>query len=699
MDGRSNPIQCDKALRVARCSRRKCASWSIESTNGTSTPSGLLLQRDATKIRMNSRVDILFLELDHVDGFDPLKIQNDHPTMAIRLPQLTYDEFKYSLQLIHKATLIGFKAGAAMIVTLQQLLRFEAEAETPFPITGPSRSMYRATKGVLTQILKLKMLLMTLSSTVGVSAGNETVVGMEHTIHRDLREKLKKKFIFSNGVTNSDKLNLIDAIQRLGIGYQFENEIKDVIQYLDLISCRDYVDSDLHTCSLRFRLLREHGYKISEDIFKKFINHKGEFNTTITSDIKGMLSLYEATHFRLRGEDLLEKALIFTTSQFEAMLHNDLITKSCLVEQVKHALNQSFHKGLIRIEARKYISLYENDEMHDKTLLKFAKLDFNILQKLHQRELGELTRWWKDLDLTNKFPFARDRLVECYLWSIGIYFEPQYAYGRTIITMVITLLSVMDDIYDAYGTWEELVLFTNTMNSWERNEFDGLSNYLYQLPEYMKYFYQILDDFYKWLEKESVHRGILHGVKHIKHSIKVLANGYMDEATWLHKSYIPTLEEYMNVAKITSAVKVMSIAFLLGMHSNLATKEGFEWMLSDPLIIQATSVIVRLVDDVAGFKFEQQREHVASAVECYMNQHDVLEELATINLRKQITDAWKDINFECIRPTKVPMNILSRVMNMARYMDMMYKEEDGYTNSKTKAKDYITSILVSEVDV
>ncbi|XP_047331223.1 sesquiterpene synthase Cop-like [Impatiens glandulifera] len=439
---------------------------------------------------------------------------------------------------------------------------------------------------------------------------------MEHTIHCDLREKLKEKFIFSNGVTNTDKLNLIDAIQRLGIGYQFENEIKDVIQYLDLISCRDYVDSDLHTCSLRFRLLREHGYKISEDIFKKFINHKGEFNTTIASDIKGMLSLYEATHFRLRGEDLLEKALIFTTSQFEAMLHNDLITKSCFVEQVKHALNQSIHKGLIRIEARNYISLYENDEMHDKLLLKFAKLDFNIMQKLHQRELGELTRWWKDLDLTNKFPFARDILVECYLWSIGIYFEPQYAYGRTIITM-----------------------------------------------------------------------------------IKVLANGYMDEATWLHKSYIPTLEEYMNVAKITSAVEVMSIAFLLGMHSNLATKEGFEWMLSDPLIIQATSVIVRLVDDVTGFKFEQQREHVASAVECYMNQHDALEELATINLRKQITDAWKDINFECIRPTKVPMNILSRVMNMARYMDMMYKEEDGYTNSKTKAKDYITSILVSEVDV
>jgi len=47
---------------------------------------------------------------------------------------------------------------------------------------------------------------------------------------------------------------------------------------------------------------------------------------------------------------------------------------------------------LPRMGARKYISIYENNDAHNHLLLKFAKLDFNMLQKFHQRELSELTR-------------------------------------------------------------------------------------------------------------------------------------------------------------------------------------------------------------------------------------------------------------------------------------------------------------------
>lgn len=74
-----------------------------------------------------------------------------------------------------------------------------------------------------------------------------------------------------------------------------------------------------------------------------------------------------------------------------------------------------------------------------------------------------LIRWWKNLDFVSKLPFARDRLVELYFWILGVYFEPQYSLARRRVTKVIAMTSVLDDIYDIYGTPEELKLLTDAM--------------------------------------------------------------------------------------------------------------------------------------------------------------------------------------------------------------------------------------------
>jgi (-)-germacrene D synthase len=72
-------------------------------------------------------------------------------------------------------------------------------------------------------------------------------------------------------------------------------------------------------------------------------------------------------------------------------------------------------------------------------------------------------RWWKDLDFPRKLPFIRDRVVECYFWSLGVYFEPEYVLARRILTKVIAMTSIIDDIYDVYGTLEELELFSQAI--------------------------------------------------------------------------------------------------------------------------------------------------------------------------------------------------------------------------------------------
>ncbi|KAL5832211.1 hypothetical protein ACOSQ4_017565 [Xanthoceras sorbifolium] len=42
-------------------------------------------------------------------------------------------------------------------------------------------------------------------------------------------------------------------------------------------------------------------------------------------------------------------------------------------------------------------------------------------------------KWWKNSDFVGKLPFARNRLVECYFWILGMYNEPYYAVSRRIL--------------------------------------------------------------------------------------------------------------------------------------------------------------------------------------------------------------------------------------------------------------------------
>lgn len=60
------------------------------------------------------------------------------------------------------------------------------------------------------------------------------------------------------------KLHLIDVVQRLGVAYHFEKEIKDELEkLLDHLDNDSTIDDDSYTLSLRFRLLRQQGIRIS----------------------------------------------------------------------------------------------------------------------------------------------------------------------------------------------------------------------------------------------------------------------------------------------------------------------------------------------------------------------------------------------------------------------------------------------------
>jgi (-)-germacrene D synthase len=82
-----------------------------------------------------------------------------------------------------------------------------------------------------------------------------------------------------------------------------------------------------------------------------------------------------------------------------------------------------------------------------------------------------------------------------------------------------------------------------------------------------------------------------------------------------------------------------------------------------------------------------------------MKQHGVSEEVVHDELNRQVIDAWKDINEECVRPTTVPMPLLIRVLNLARVIDVIYKEGDGYTHVGKEMKNNVASVLIDPVPI
>ncbi|CBI31301.3 hypothetical protein VitviT2T_029118 [Vitis vinifera] len=504
----------------------------------------------------------------------------------------------------------------------------------------------------------------------------------------DLKEEVRRELIAAAS-NPSKQLKFIDAIQRLGVAYHFENEIEQALQstYDNYHGIAD-INDDLYDVALRFRLLRQQGFNISCDIFKRYKDEKGRFKKSLINDPYGLLGLYEAAHLRVWEEDILDEALPFTTTHLKSIVEH---LEYPLAAQVTHALERPIRKGLERLEARPFMSIYQDEASHSKALLKFAKLDFNLLQSLYKKELSNISRWWKDLDFSSKLPFARDRLVEGYFWIATCCFEPQYSYARRIQTKLHALITTMDDMFDAYGTFEELELFTEAIGRWDINS-------VHQLPEYMKPCYQAVLDVYKEIEEmENTERSYC--VHHTKDAIKSLVQAYLVEAKWLHGKYIPTIEEYMGIAMVTVGVPVLTIMSFIGMRET-ATKEVFDWLLQNPKIVRATYIIIRLMDDMASHKFEQEREHIASSIECYMKQHGVSEQQAYDEFHKQTENAWKDINEECLRPTTVPMLLLSRLLNFARSGDVMYKShKDIFTHPGEVTKNNISMLLIDPVPI
>ncbi|KAK1310353.1 Valencene synthase [Acorus calamus] len=272
-------------------------------------------------------------------------------------------------------------------------------------------------------------------------------------------------------------------------------------------------------------------------------------------------------------------------------------------------------------------------------------------------------RWWKELALIEKLRFARDRLVGCYYWALGVCPEPHQSRSRRVFTKTVVLTSVLDDIYDNYDTIEELTPFNDVIQRWDMKA-------MKQLPDYIQLFIHALANTFNEFEKDLSSEGNSFSVDYLK--------------------------------KVSSGYPMLHCATLVGLEEINITKEVYDWVISNPKLIYSTALHSRLMDDLADVdkdKIKQEEGQVISTVQCYMLEKGISEEEVCLDLQKMIKECCKSINEELLKPSSIPIAARKPALNLNCVAEVIYKSHNSYNETSSDMKDNISSVLVNQVPI
>ncbi|KAG6408857.1 hypothetical protein SASPL_131882 [Salvia splendens] len=136
--------------------------------------------------------------------------------------------------------------------------------------------------------------------TTALPVGMPTSFNRSRVIIRHMRRAgeliMQVKMMLKKETDPIRQLELIDELQRLGLSDHFQKEFKEILNsvYLDNKIHERKEENDLYSTALAFRLLREHGFHVAQEVLECFKNEKGEFKANLVDDTRGLLQLYEA---------------------------------------------------------------------------------------------------------------------------------------------------------------------------------------------------------------------------------------------------------------------------------------------------------------------------------------------------------------------------------------------------------------------
>nr|AMB57286.1 plastid terpene synthase [Osmanthus fragrans] len=467
---------------------------------------------------------------------------------------------------------------------------------------------------------------------------------------KDVRELLKSQKL-ENQI---ESLILVDAIQRLGVDYHFQEEIKAILRRHYIEATTSFDGYTLHDLSLFFRLLREHGFSIPADIFNKFKGKDGVFEGKLKHDIRGLMELYEAAQLVTDGEDILDEAAKFSS------------------QIVGNRLKHPYHKSIARFTAKKYIRDFQGINGWGKTLKELAEMNISMAQTANHQELAQISKWWTDLGLAQEFKQARNQPLKWYTWSMASLSDPSMSEQRLELTKSITFIYIIDDIFDLYGTPEELTVFTRAVHMWDYAA-------VHMLPKSWKMCYKALLDTTNDIGNKIYKEHGYNPIDSLKSTWASLCDAFLVEAKWFASGHLPTSNEYLENGKVSSGVHVVLVHlfFLLGINR----KTGGAVQVDDiSELVSSVAAILRLWDDFGSAKDEQQDGNDGSYIECYVKENPGSTiEIARERVIDMISREWKHLNKECFRLNQnSSISSFSKAsLNLARMVPLMYSYDDN----------------------
>ncbi|KAK4491964.1 hypothetical protein RD792_002748 [Penstemon davidsonii] len=503
-------------------------------------------------------------------------------------------------------------------------------------------------------------------------------------------EKLKKqvKLVIIETKDQLGQLELIDSLQRLDISYHFEDKIQNTLEKIYLHEkCQDtLMEKDLYTTSLKFRLLRQNGYPVPQEVFCSFLDDEGCFNEGLCDDVKGILSLYEASYLSMEGESIMDLAKVFSSHHLKEKLEG--IKDRVLSKQVRHALELPLHWRVQKLEAKWFIHIYDTKFDANLILLESAKLDFNMTQAKYQDEIKQMSRWYKETGLEEQLRFARHRLVECFLWAVGFTPEPHFRYSRKILTKIAVLITIMDDIYDVYGTLDELEVFTDTIERWDVNGLDSL-------PEYMKICFLALFNCANELAYDILRDQGFNIISNLRKLWAELSRAYYLEARWYHSGYFPSMNEYLSTAWVSISGPVLLFHAYVSI-TNPINKKNLQSLEQYLGIIRWPSMVLRLTDDLGTTSDEIKKGDVPKSIQCYMKETGCSEDDARNYIKQLIDLTLKRMNKEILMESPIK-NFVTTAMNLARIAQCIYQYGDGFGVPHLDTKKNLASLIVEPI--
>ncbi|KAL3740496.1 hypothetical protein ACJRO7_021730 [Eucalyptus globulus] len=489
-------------------------------------------------------------------------------------------------------------------------------------------------------------------------------------------EKTKSLIDFLNKVVNEpvESLIIVDMIQRLGVKSLFREQIKAILrwQYTHFSSLNHGKD-DVYEIALRFRLLRQEGYHVPADVFEYF-NDKGKgFVMKLEGNIKGMMELYEASQMSTEGEDILDEAGCFSSKCLNALLTCDLDHEQA--RMIESTLQYPYRKSFARLLApQSFVNDMPGANSWMEDLLEVANRKRRIDQYVHQEEIHQINKWWKELGLGEKMEFARDQPLKWYMWSMAILTDPSLSELRVELIKPISLVYIIDDIFDVHGTVDELILFTEVIKRWDNACAE-------QLPEYMKICFKVLNDIANDFGKIIFEKHGWNPTRFLKQMWANLCNAFLVEFQWNASGKLPKADDYLKNAIITSGVPLVltHLFFLMGQNIANQSMDSRKEEVQLPNIIFLVAETLRLWDDLGCAQDENQNGYDGSYVECYLRENEGSSyQSAREHVMKLISKLWKLLNEECLSPCPFSAPFLEACVNAAKMVSLMYNYEDKH---------------------